>query len=371
MKLKSKLNKSLIIVIVLMSLISFFSVKSASILLNYEKNLIYKQILWYITGIILSYTIVKIGNKNIYKNYKWLYLIGNLLLIALLLFASPINNSKCWFSIGPITIQPSEFMKIILIITLANIIDKFNKDYKKHSIKNEFIFLIKIGFIVLIPSILTFLEPDTGVVIIYFIITISMLYIAGIRKEWFFIMFGFILTISIGMISFYKLNTDLFIDIFGTSFFLRMDRLFDWSLKDGYQLNQSLAAIGSAGFTGFGFNHTPIYFPEADTDFIFSVLASNKGFIGAFLLIILIIILDIILLITAIKAKNNIDKYTIAGILGMIMYQQFQNIGMTIGLIPITGITLPFISYGGSSLLSYMIILGITLNIKLKSQYKK
>ena len=106
-----------------------------------------------------------------------------------------------------------------------------------------------------------------------------------------------------------------------------------------------------------------LYIPEANTDFIFSVLTSSFGIIGSITLIFLIVIFDIKTIYIGIKAKKNVDKYVIAGIIGMLIYQQFQNISMTIGLMPITGITLPFISYGGSSLLSYMIILGIILNI--------
>ena len=132
------------------------------------------------------------------------------------------------------------------------------------------------------------------------------------------------------------------------------------------QLSNALTSIGSAHIFGFGFNNTPIYFPEAQTDFIFSVFATNYGFIGIILLLILIIKFDMYLIKLATKEKNNINKYIITGIIGMLIYQQIQNIGMNIGLLPITGITLPFISYGGSSLISYMICIGIILNITKK-----
>ena len=155
----------------------------------------------------------------------------------------------------------------------------------------------------------------------------------------------------------------LFINIFGTDFFLRIDRLLDWSDKSGFQLQNGLVSIGSSGFLGHGFKNTPLYFPEPQTDFIFAVYASNFGFIGTILLLSLILFFDIKLIIIAKKNKSNINKYVITGIIGMLIYQQFQNIGMTFGLMPITGITLPFISYGGSSLLSYMIMAGIIFNI--------
>jgi len=293
-----------------------------------------------------------------------LYFIGIILLVLLLIFGEPVNNAKCWFSIPGIgTFQPSEFVKIILIITLSSMINKFNKDYPKPNCFEEFLFILKVLFVVAVPSVLTFLQPDTGVVLIYLLITFIMLFISGIRYRWFVIAVG-LFVFGIGcIIGIYIFNQDLFIEFFGTSFFLRVDRLLDWSNSSGYQLENGLSAIGAGGIFGYGINNTPIYFPEPQTDFIFAVYASNFGFIGSLFLLGLIAFFDVKLVLLAIKNNNTINKYIIAGIIGMLIYQQFQNIGMTIGLLPITGITLPFISYGGSSLLSYMLMLGFIFNI--------
>ena len=138
-----------------------------------------------------------------------------------------------------------------------------------------------------------------------------------------------------------------------------MDRILNWSSSSGLQLTNGLTAIGSAGITGHGFNNTPIYFPEMQTDFIFAVFSSNFGFIGATILIGLIIYFDINIIGLSNKSTNISDKLTVAGIIAVLLFQQIQNIGMTVGLLPIMGITLPFISYGGSSLLSYMILIGM------------
>lgn len=142
-----------------------------------------------------------------------------------------------------------------------------------------------------------------------------------------------------------------------------MDRILNWSSASGLQLTNGLTAIGSAGITGHGFNNTPLYFPEMQTDFIFAVFASNFGFFGSMLLILLIIFFDINVINLASKSSNLYDKLTVGGIIAVLLFQQVQNIGMTIGLLPIMGITLPFISYGGSSLLSYMILIGMLFNI--------
>lgn len=367
----NKIDISVLICIIIFSIISIFTIGSAEKLLEPNSYLMIKQIIWYLIGFLLIFFIMFIGNDFLFK-YAWiLYIIGILNLILVLIFGATINEAKCWFKIPGIgNFQPSEFMKIILIILLSKVINEFRNKYNKPTLLQEFIFLIKICLIVGLPAILTSLEPDTGVVLIYILITLIMMFISGIRYRWFIILFtiigaciGFILTT-------YFINNDLFIKIFGSSFFLRVDRLLDWSNGEGYQLTNGITAIGSSNLFGYGLNNTPIYFPEPQTDFIFAIFSNNFGFIGSIFLITLIGYFDIKLIKIAIKNKSNINKYIISGIIGMLIYQQFQNIGMTIGLMPITGITLPFISYGGSSLLSYMIMIGIILNIS-KENLKK
>lgn len=356
---KFKINKQIIISLLCFMIISIVSVYSAGNMIN-SKSLVIKQIIWFIVGIVLIYEIIKIGNDYIYSKTYILYAIGILFLILLLLFANPINNSKSWFNFFGIgTVQPSEFMKIILIITNAVVINKHNgkKDAK------DFVLILKIFSITLLPSILTFLQPDTGMILIYFIISFTMLFISGIDIKWFIWFIVIIFTILSSFLFIYFYKDDLFIKLFGTNFFYRIDRLLDWKNGVGMQLTNALTGIGSAGLFGYGFNNIPIYFPEAQTDFIFSVFAINYGLLGCGILIILILYFDINIIKIGIKSKKKIDKYVISGIIGMLLYQQVQNIGMNIGLLPITGITLPFISYGGSSLLSYMIIVGLVLNI--------
>lgn len=361
---KFKVDNGILISIIFFAIISIITIFSAQGLLDSDmQNLYLKQLLWYGIGFVLAYFIMFIGNDIIFKNIKWLYILGVISLILVLFFGQTINEAKCWFGFGSFGIQPSEFMKIILIITLGNMIHRFHESCDNPTALDEFKFLIKVAIIVLIPSFLTFLEPDTGVVLIYLLITVVMLFVAGIRFRWFFIAISLIAIVVGLVLGIYFINTDLFIKIFGTSFFLRIDRLLDWSSGSGYQLQNGMTAIGSAGLFGNGWNHTPIYFPEPQTDFIFAVFSSNFGLIGSIALIGLILYFDIKLILTAINSQKNMNKYVIAGILGMLIYQQFQNIGMTIGIMPITGITLPFISYGGSSLLSYMIMVGIIFNI--------
>lgn len=360
---KYYLDKGTLFCLIFFIIISIISIYQSEKLMTDINNYYIKQLIWYFVGFILIFIILKFGNEFIYQHIFAFYIIGNVLLLGLLLFATPINEAKCWFTIKGIgTIQPSEFMKIILIIMISKQIQKYKIEYKNPSVKEEFFFLVKIILILIPPSILTFLEPDTGVVLIYFLITFFMLFISGIRYRWFLLVLFLVTSIIFITLFIYFKSQELFINIFGNSFFLRINRLLDWNNKTGYQLENSLISIGSAGLIGHGLNLS-LYFPEPQTDFIFAVYSSTFGLIGSFILLCVICYFDIHLIMIAKKTNFKMNQYIIIGILGMLIYQQFQNIGMTFGLLPITGITLPFISYGGSSLLSYMIMLGIIFNI--------
>jgi len=375
MKILEK-NKILIIAIFIFMVISFISIYSASIYLSPSLGkLYYKQIFWYGIGLIIIFFFNKISMRNLYKYSVLIYSVNILLLGGLLLFMPSINGSKSWYMIFGIgSIQPSEFMKIALILVNSTIIYNFYKKEKEISTRREFQLILLLILVLLIPSILTFLQPDTGSVIIYFVITFSMLFSSGINKKWFIYLFIIIGILLLLFFYIYFLEQELFIDIFGSSFFYRIDRLVNWKNGSGMQLNNSLAAIGSSGLFGHGFNSTPIYFPEAGTDFIFTVYASNFGLIGIVIMISFLLFFDIYLINISKDIYSIQDKYTIIGVIGVLFYQQIQNIGMTLGLLPITGITLPLISYGGSSLISYLLLIGIIINIintdKKKKAYK-
>ena len=341
----------------IVSLLSIYSAKTIS--LDNLGNIFVKQIIYYILGLGILFISYHYKKEIIKYAYLW-YWGFNFLLFILLFLGVSINGSRCWLILGPFSFQPSEFMKISLILVLANIL---NKSSNKKGIKTEFKMLTKIIIIFLIPTILTFLEPDTGVVIIYFIIMISMILYRGINKKWYYFII-ITLTILISIILYlYFFKNELLLNILGKNIFYRIERVLNWSNGNGYQLENSLITIGSAGILGFGFNNIPLYYPEASTDFVFTSFSSTFGFIGNIFLLIIIIIFDSTILSLCNNKVKKIDKYLLIGIFAMITYQQIQNISMTISLLPITGITLPYISYGGSSLFSYMFILGILLRI--------
>lgn len=367
---KEKLNLNIIIPIIILAVISVITIHSASVYISDSLgNLALKQSMWYIAGIILIFFIIKLKNDFFYQ-YVWVfYIIGNLSLLSLLFFAPRINQARIWFVIPGIgSVQPSEFIKVFLMVLLAVMIHKFKVQHKYPTIKEEFIFLVKTLIVVLIPSLLTFLQPDTGIVIIYFVTYLCMLFLSGIRLRWFIFFTSFLLFILFIVIYLYHFHENTFINIFGNDLFYRFERIFSWSSGVGIQLENSVAAIGSAGIIGHGFNQTPIYFPEAGTDFIFAVFASNFGLLGILFFLFVIVYFNIQLLLLIRKKIAFRDRYLLAGILGMLIFQQVQNIAMTVGLLPIMGITLPFISYGGSSLLSYLFMIGLVLNISIQKE---
>lgn len=370
--MKYKVNFKIVLPIIFLAIISVVTIYSASMYTSKSLgNLAVKQTIWYIIGAVLVFILVKLKNEYLYRHTFLLYVVGNILLVGLLLFGTPINNSKCWFSIPGIgSIQPSEFMKIFIMLMLATMIHNFRSDYRDPSMKDETVFILKTLIVVLIPSILTFLQPDTGAVIIYLIIYIFMMFASGIRIRWFVIAFSLLFLLLGGVLGLYFFKEKLFINIFGSSIYYRLERIFAWKSGSGLQLENALAAIGSAGFFGHGFNQTPIYFPEASTDFIFAVFASNFGLFGVLILLFIIVFLDTNIILLGRKKIVDTDRYILAGIIGMLLFQQIQNMGMTVGLLPITGITLPFVSYGGSSLLSYMLIVGILINISYEKPRK-
>ena len=202
-----------------------------------------------------------------------------------------------------------------------------------------------------------------------------MLCVSGIRKEWFFIGCAAVVLIVGGLILLYYFQPAFLAKIFGGGYKLR--RIYGWldvelySNTYGHQLYTSLLTLGASGLNGIGLREAIIYFPEPQTDFIFTVIAQNFGLFGTGAVLALCTALDLKLCSVAYKYDGERERLLVVGLLGMLVYQQFQNMGMITGLMPITGITLPFISYGGSSMLSYIIPLSIVFMMSSENKVKR
>lgn len=335
------------------------------------EGLLIRQAVWYLFGFGTLIFLLYFGIDRLFTGVKVFYWILFILLIILILdfvvdipFVSPINGSRAWIILPGIgTIQPSEFMKIVLIILSANIIHEHNQYKTKMSMKDDIFLFYKIGKVVLPPLILIIMQPDTGIPIVIVVSILAMLAISQIKSIWIWIgLISFVVLFG-GMIYLFEYHTDLLASLLGAPY--RLNRFYGWLdterhiLTWGSQLYTSLLAVGSAGLTGHGTAATMITFAEPQNDFIFAVIAKNFGFIGVSFVIFISTLFNLKLLSIAIKFDRPKEQYMVAGLLGMLFFQQIQNMGMIVGILPITGITLPLISYGGSSLLSYMIPLAI------------
>ena len=334
--------------IILLSIIGIVSIYcSKSIVTNYY-NFLEKQIIFVIIGCCLLF-LFKCINFNYIKKYCFLfYLFTLFLLVYVLFFGDTINGSKSWINLFGLSIQPSEFTKIAILLCL----DKYV--HTKYG-------LIKSFLIVIVPSMLTFLQPDTGTVLFYLVIYFSIFIFMGLKKKYYISLFSFVGLVIIGYFYLYFFQSELFIDIFGTSFFYRTDRIINFMSSEGFQINNALIGVGNGGLIGNGSSYV-IYIPEAITDFMFANILTMFGFIGGVIVVLLFLYLDILLVKDIYRVKKH--KYFIIGLFGLFLYQQIQHMFMDVGLLPITGITLPFVSYGGSSLISYFILFGILFNIK-------
>lgn len=358
-KLLNKKNLILFIPIIIIMVISFLTMYNSKYISNIYSSHLYKQLIWYILFFLI---IILIKKVNYFIKYsQLLYLINILLLFFVLIFGNEVNGAKAWFNFGFISFQPSELMKFTYSLYLTKLINY----YKHKNLQSDFKFLLKIFVIFLIPSILIFLEPDTGAIIFLLIITLCMLLLSEIKKRWFILLFLLPIILLVTFLYLYFFKQDLLIDLIGTSFFYRMDRIINFNSIDNIQLQNALISIGNAGFFGVGFGTSSIYIPEVATDFAFSLTISSYGFISAIVLIICYFIIDLYFINIFFNAKNKTTRLFTIGFIGVFIFSQLYNISMNIGLIPIMGIPLPLLSYGGSSLT--VIALYISIILKLNS----
>lgn len=357
--MKNKIFKNIewmiLICVCLLLIIGCLSLYSAT--LNTGGDELIKQLIWLVVSIPIMIITIFIDYESIAKISPYLYGIMILLLISVL-FTNPVNGATSWFNIGPASIQPAEFAKIFVVILIAYMISQIQKKGKEQISKP--LKLLSVLAVVALPVILIVIQPDFGTAIAYIIATILILYVAGIDKKY---IIGSIIIAIIAV-------PLLYLFVLPGHAKSRIDVYLNPELDArgiGYNIIQSKLAIGSGQFFGMGLtkgNQTQLGFlyPKT-TDFIFSVIGEELGFVFAALVIILYIILITRSIYVAKTAKDDLGSYIAIGIAGIFIFHMVENIGMTMGLLPITGVPLPFVSYGGSSLLTNLILIGLLLNI--------
>ncbi len=316
-----------------------------------------KQIVWLLVSIPIMIAVIAIDYETITKASPVLYGIILILLVAVL-FTPAINGATSWFNIGPISIQPAEFAKIAVILLFARVIAKV-QERGKQEISRPLKLLMCLA-VVAVPTLLIIKQPDYGTAMAFVVAVACMLFVAGIKKRYIFTAI-LLVVVAVPLLYFFILpeHAKTRIDVFLNP---------DLDPRGaGYNVIQSKLAIGAGQLFGMGLlkgNQTQLGFlyPKT-TDFIYSVIGEEMGFVVAALIIILYVILLTKAMYVAKTAKDNLGSYIAAGITGIFLFHMVENIGMTMGLLPITGVPLPFISYGGSSLLTNLIFIALLLNI--------
>lgn len=348
----------LIITLILILTIGFLMVKSATLANGAQSTEALKQIRWILVGIPILILFSLIDYHRLKSYSLFLYLINLGFLISVYVFGQSVLGAQRRIPIGSFVFQPSEFAKIILIITLAAFLAE-----RKGKVSKLSDVLLAILHIV-VPWMLIFQQPDLGTAMVLVAILFGMLLVAGTDSKY---LIGLIIIGVIGVVLILNINVLKDYQLKRLLVFVNPD--VD-PLGAGYNLLQSKIAIGSGRFWGKGlFSGTQSrlnFIPEHHTDFIFSVLGEELGFIGVAFLLILYFVLILRGIRIGSMSKDIFGTLIAAGIISMLLFQIFVNVGMTVGLMPITGIPLPFVSYGGSSMFVNMMGIGLLLNIYMR-----
>ncbi|CAM3217459.1 FtsW/RodA/SpoVE family cell cycle protein [Filibacter tadaridae] len=380
MKIKSKPTErfdwTLAFILLLFCLISLFAIASAQTTGQYKVNFVPSQIQWYIVGSIIIAITMYLEPEQ-YKKAAWIIYGGGIFLLALLEFlpdsmalVAERNGAKSWFHLpGVGSIQPAEFMKTFFIIGMARMITQHHEKFADKTLKSDFLLLGKIFVVFMIPWTFIMLQTDLGTGLVFIAITAAFIIIAGIT--WRIILPLFAGGASIGAVLLWMaLYAQEFLQKqFGFKAY-QFERIYSWldpysySSNEGRHLITALNAIGSGEIFGKGYKGREVYVAESHTDFIFTTIGEDWGFIGTSVVICMYFFLIYHLTKITLELKDPFSTYLCAGIIAMLTFHVFENIGMTIQLLPITGIPLPFISYGGSSLMGNMLAIGLVFSMK-------
>jgi len=323
-----------------------------------QKIVFMKQIIWYGAGFIVMVICFLFDYKHLERWASVIYAICVCLLICVLVFGKSVGGSRRWLLVGPVSIQPSELVKIAVIIILARYYSKLSNTHG-YTLRE----LVRPFFITVIPFILIVKQPDLGTAILVILIAVSITVFVKIERRSFFWLAVFC-TVTVPLVWHYVLKE------------YQKERIITFFQPDqdplgaGYHIMQSKIAVGSGMIAGKGFlkgtQNALSFLPEQHTDFIFTVAAEEWGFLGSVVLLFIFLMLIIWGLNVAHGCREPFGTILSVGITAKIFWHIFINIGMVMGLMPVVGVTLPFISYGGSSIVTLMICMGILLNVRMR-----
>jgi rod shape determining protein RodA len=344
----------LLVAAVGLSLISVIEIYSATMAQGAETYFV-RQLAWVGVGIVFLFIVSAIDYHLISEHIPWLYVLSIGALLYTLLLGHRVSGSKSWVGIGSLGFQPSEFIKMVVVVALARYLSELrNIRYM------TFVQIVKACLIVLVPMGLVLLQPDLGTALTYLPAIAIGLFIRGIRPVVLVsLILGFVLVLPVSWLVLRPYQKERILT------FLDPERD---PLGKGYQVTQSKIAIGSGGLMGKGVFHGSQnilgFLPTRHTDFIFSVVGEELGFAGVILTLGLLAFIIFRSIYNAATARDNLGLFIVMGVVGIYFFHVIVNVGMVIGFMPTTGIPLPFLSYGGSSVLTAFIALGLVLSVR-------
>lgn len=330
------------------------------------------QGLWYIISVVIVLFVIQFDAEQLFRIAPYVYGFGIVLLIAVLFFynrsIAADAGAKSWFKLGPISFQPSEVMKPAFILMLARVVHQHNQKFE-HTIRNDWNLIGKIIAWLIPIAILLKLQNDFGTMLVFVAITGGVILVSGI--SWKIITPMFIAVAILGITVIIMVTTPQG-QVLLSHFFqpYQFKRIMSWlnpssdTSKDAYQLWLSMQAIGSGQIFGNGFGKLSVYVPVRGSDMVYSVIGESFGFVGSVAVILLYLYLIVQMVRITFDTKNAFYSYISTGVIMMILFHVFENIGMSIDLLPLTGIPLPFISQGGSALIGNMVGVGMILSMK-------
>lgn len=361
---------TLFIAVVLVIIVGLITISSASPVTSSERGSFFsgnvnKHLVYVALGAVLMAVIIFLRSEDLAKYRRVLYIANLAMLAAVLVAGHTAFGATRWIQIGGFQFQPSEFAKLLMIITLADFLAR------REGRLSRFRDLLPVLAYVGLPMLLILLQPDLGTSLVFIAITVGMLYVAGARP----LLLGGLTAFGLGGVGAWiwgHLRYGIWIPLEGyqiNRLTIFLDPWSDWA-KDGYNIIQSQIAIGAGGLWGKGLysgSQSRLHFlPEQHTDFIFSVLAEEAGFIGVVVVLALYFVILYRGLRIAGQARDLFATLLGAGIVSMLVFQIMINIGMTSGIMPVTGLPLPLFSYGGTSMITTLAAIGILLNIWLR-----
>lgn len=383
---ESRIDYSLLLPVLLLLSIGVTAIYIA-VSHDYPNNVLQivgQQVVWILLGFLISFIVMFFNTKFLWKMTPFLYILGLGLMVLPLVFYSESlvasTGAKNWVSIRGVTLfQPSEFMKISYILMLSRVVVKFlqqNKNYER-TIALDLFLIVKLALYTLPVLLLLALQSDLGTALVFSAIYCGIVLLSGVSWK---IILPVFLTVSllftVFMLIFISNGGRAFLHGLGMPTY-QINRIsawlhpFEYAQTVTYQQAQGQIAIGSGGLLGQGFNVSNLLVPVRESDMIFTVIAEDFGFLGSSLVIVIYLFLIHRMLQITIKSNNQFYTYISTGLIMMLLFHIFENIGAVTGILPLTGIPLPFISQGGSSIVSNLIGIGLLLSVSYQNSLEE